>query len=352
MMTVVGSSEPGLAPKQESRVDVLGELEGGLRSVIERLDPEVRKAVGYHFGFVELDGSPAPGALGKCLRPRLAVLGAEACGLDPAAAFPAALAIELVHNFSLVHDDMMDEDPLRRHRPTLWAAKGPSTALLAGDALLVLALQVLLEDPGEGTASAGQRLATATAEMIAGQSLDGSLERAPFAVTTLDKVKQMARAKTGALLSCACCLGATLLSAPKPLQDALSDYGMRVGLAFQAVDDLLGLWGDPHVTGKPVGSDVARGKKTIPVALALDSLRDDPRNFAKLANLLEKSRRNAEEATKALAALEELGTREMTLALARQEILAAQTALDSPGFEDPAREELVKLADSMVDREF
>lgn len=352
MTAVVGSSKPALAPEQQARVDLLGGLEEGLRVAIERLEPGVREAVQYHFGFVDLDGKPASGALGKCLRPRLTMLGAQACGLSAQAAFPAALAIELVHNFSLVHDDMMDEDPVRRHRATLWAAKGASTALLAGDALLVLALEVLLESSGPGSSLAGRRLAAATSEMIAGQSLDGSLESEPFAATTLSRVEQMAQAKTGALLSCACCLGAVLLGAPGPLQEALSEYGMRVGLAFQAVDDLLGLWGDPHVTGKPVGSDLARGKKTIPVALALDSLRDNSRNFSKLANLLEEGRRSAEDAAKALAALEELGTREMTLVLAREEILAARAALEEPGFEDTARKELVKLADSMVHRDF
>ncbi|MYR90066.1 polyprenyl synthetase family protein, partial [Streptomyces sp. SID685] len=188
-----------------------------------------------------------------------------------AAAVPAAAAVELVHNFTLLHDDVMDRDPTRRHRPTAWTVFGDADAILAGDALQALALRLLAEDPHPAAAPAAARLADCVMELCAGQHTDTDLEhRAPEEVT-LDEVLAMAEAKTGALLGCACALGALYAGAGPEEVAALDGFGRQAGLAFQLIDDVIGIWGEPLRTGKPAGADLAARKKSLPVVAALVS---------------------------------------------------------------------------------
>ena len=182
-----------------------------------------------------------------------------------------------MHDFSLLHDDIIDGDQQRRHRPTVWALFGIGQAILVGDALQTLAHQVLLDQRTEAGIAAGHRLATAVAEMIAGQADDMALESEEH--VGVDECERMAAAKTGALLSCAAALGAELAGGDARAVDALADFGAHVGLSFQAVDDVLGIWGDPAITGKPVGSDLTSKKKTLPVAFAMAASSDAAREL-------------------------------------------------------------------------
>jgi geranylgeranyl diphosphate synthase type I len=174
------------------------------------------------------------------------------------------VAVELVHNFSLLHDDVMDRDASRRHRPTAWTVFGISPAILAGDSLLTLAFDVLAARP-----QTMPRLATAVQDLVEGQSQDISFE-GRMDVTPAECV-HMLRLKTAALFSCACSMGA--LSAGGTLADAerYHRFGDQLGLAFQFADDILGIWGDPAVTGKPAHADLAVRKKSAPVVAALAS---------------------------------------------------------------------------------
>jgi geranylgeranyl diphosphate synthase type I len=242
-----------------------------LRKAIGSLDPHLRTPVEYHFGWVDRDGTPIDrdggGGSGKAIRPALAILGAEAAGGDAAVAVPGAVALELIHNFSLIHDDIMDGDRTRRHRPTVWDVYGVSDAIVVGDALHTLAFQVLLDEGTAATLAAMQRLADATAAMIAGQAQDADLDRRTDG--TLAECVTMEQNKTAALLGASVAIGAVLAEAPAGTPTALERYGVELGLAFQAIDDVLGIWGDPRVTGKPVGSDLRERKKSLPVMLAI-----------------------------------------------------------------------------------
>jgi geranylgeranyl diphosphate synthase type I len=240
-----------------------------LRTAIERLHPRLRQVVAYHRGWVDADGSPLPGGGGKLLRPALAVLSAEAAGADGRIGLPGAVAVELVHDFSLLHDDVMDGDTERRHRPTAWTVFGVADAILAGDALLSLATQVLLEVPGDAGRLAAYRLGDAVGELVLGQSEDLNFETRSD--VTLPDTLRMEAGKTGALLACSASIGAVLAGAQARVVDGLAAFGARLGTAFQLVDDLLGIWGDPAVTGKPVLSDLRSRKKSIPVVAALDA---------------------------------------------------------------------------------
>ncbi|RJL32892.1 polyprenyl synthetase family protein [Bailinhaonella thermotolerans] len=248
--------------------DVLAEtrrvVEPAHRAALGRLPEEVRHVAGYHAGWWDADGRPQDNT-GKAVRPALVLACARAIAGDlPAAAVPAAVAVELVHDFSLLHDDVMDGDPVRRHRPSAWAVFGVGRAVLAGDALVSLALDVLA-----GSAAEVRVLTGALLRLCGGQSAD--LEFAERADVTLAECLAMEAGKTGALLGCACELGALAAGAERDRAAALSEFGEHLGLAYQLVDDLLGIWGDPRITGKPVYSDLTARKKSLPVVAALSS---------------------------------------------------------------------------------
>lgn len=223
----------------------------------------------YHLGWQRADGTPAHGDTGKALRPALVLAAARALGASPAAAVPAAAAVELVHNFTLLHDDVMDQDATRRHRPTAWSVFGAAEAILAGDALHALALRLLAEDRHPAAPEAAARLAACVIELCEGQQQDCAFETRRR--VDLPECLAMARAKTGALLGAACALGALYSGAAFEAVEAMNGFGRAVGLAFQIADDLIGIWGDPAVTGKPVGADLAARKKSLPVVAALAS---------------------------------------------------------------------------------
>jgi geranylgeranyl diphosphate synthase type I len=183
---------------------------------------------------------------------------------------PAAVAVELVHNFSLLHDDVMDGDTERRHRPTAWTVFGVPAAILAGDALLMLAVETARR--GSQVTVAGEVIGCldeAVQDLIVGQSSDVEFERRQD--VTLAECLAMAAGKTGALMRCAASIGALAVGAPQRTVRLLAEFGEHLGLAFQLVDDLLGIWGSPQATGKPSLADLRSRKKSVPVVVALNS---------------------------------------------------------------------------------
>ncbi|MGW0881058.1 family 2 encapsulin nanocompartment cargo protein polyprenyl transferase [Streptomyces sp. NPDC002671] len=244
-----------------------------LRAAVESLPGRMRRIALFHFGWENADGSPAAGGAGKAMRPALVLAAAGALGgpAARAAAVRAAVAVELVHNFTLLHDDVMDRDTSRRHRPTAWTVFGDADAVLAGNALQALAFRLLAEDPHPASGPAAARLAACVVELCAGESIDTALERRAPDEVTLDEALAMAEAKTGALLGCACALGALYAGTGEDGARALDGFGRQVGLAFQLIDDVIGIWGDPKRTGKPAGADLAARKKSLPVVAALTS---------------------------------------------------------------------------------
>ncbi|MGH8930882.1 MAG: family 2 encapsulin nanocompartment cargo protein polyprenyl transferase [Egibacteraceae bacterium] len=244
-------------------------VEPALRAAVDALPSSMRRIAGYHFGWWNEHGQPEQVNGGKAIRPTLVLLSAEAVGGAAAAAVPAAAAVELVHNFSLLHDDVLDGDATRRHRPTAWSVFGMNAAILAGDALLTLALDLLAASGHPAATDAIRVLSAAVQDLLEGQSADLAFERR--VQVELAECLRMAEQKTAALMGCACALGA-LFGGGRPEQiHCLRGFGQHLGLAFQHVDDLLGIWGDPAVTGKPVYSDLRSRKKSLPVIAALIS---------------------------------------------------------------------------------
>ncbi|WP_234020989.1 family 2 encapsulin nanocompartment cargo protein polyprenyl transferase [Streptomyces sp. 142MFCol3.1] len=242
-----------------------------LRRAIDTLPGSMRRVALYHFGWEHADGTPAAGNAGKAIRPALVLAAVRALGGRHSAAVRAAAAVELVHNFTLLHDDVMDRDTTRRHRPTAWTVFGDADAILAGDALQALAQQLLAEDPHPASSAAAARLAACVVELCAGQQADTAMEKLGPDEVTLDDCLVMAEAKTGALIGCACAVGALYAGADEEDVAALDAFGRAAGLAFQLIDDVIGIWGDPSRTGKPAGADLIARKKSLPVVAALGS---------------------------------------------------------------------------------
>lgn len=315
-----------------------------LTEAVGRLHPWVAEMAGYSFGWCEVGGAPAVASGGKGVRQALAVLGARAAGADGRAGVPAAVAVELVHAFSLLHDDIMDGDATRRRRPAVWKAYGTGPAVLAGDALFALAVETLAAAPG---GAGGLRLLSAAlTDLVRGQADDLLFAARPCTGperVTPEEYRVMAEHKTGALLGCAAALGAALGGAPEPAVAALDRAGRHLGVAFQLVDDVLGIWGDPAVTGKPAGGDLRRRKKTFPVLAALDS----PVAARRLPALLDSPGREAEAAD----LIEAAGGRAAALAEAHRLTAEAHALLTRLSLAEDAVSGMLRLADHLAGRD-
>lgn len=305
-----------------------------LAVAVERLDPSLRDAVRHH-----LAGG------GKHVRAGLVLLAARAVGGREEDAVCGAVAVELVHNYSLLHDDIIDGDRERRHRPTVWAQYGEGVAIVAGDALAALATQLLLDDPSPSHVRAAARLADANQAMISGQAADMAFERR--ARVTVDECLAMERGKTGALLGAAAAVGALLGGADHETVEALDDYGEHLGVAFQAIDDVLGIWGDPAVTGKPVGADLLARKKSLPIAVAMAA----GGSAADELEAILSAELGAGDVERASRLIEASGARDAVAAIADDHLKQALGALERVPLADAPKEELVSVAYYVTSRD-
>ncbi|MBM3151018.1 MAG: polyprenyl synthetase family protein [Chloroflexi bacterium] len=253
---------------------LLPAIEAELQHALALLDAPLtlrfHEMLTYHMGW---SGEGAgPEAQGKRIRPLLVLLTAASCGGDWRTALPAAAAVELVHNFSLVHDDIQDQSALRRGRETVWKKWGSAHAINAGDALFILAHRSLLglrgQVPAETAMKAGQTLNDACLALTGGQFMDLSYETRTDLSIEADYWPMIA-GKTAALLAACTQIGAITGGADESRQEAYRSYGHFLGIAFQVQDDYLGIWGDSALTGKSTQSDLATGKKSFPVLYGL-----------------------------------------------------------------------------------
>lgn len=248
-------------------------IEAQLQRVVARLDgPRTRpfhEMLTYHMGWTGEGAGPE--AAGKRVRPLLALLACQAAGGEWQRALPAAASIELIHNFSLVHDDIQDDSDTRRGRRTVWKVWGMPQGINTGDVLFILAHLALLDlegdFPPETVLQAGRLVHEACLSLSSGQFLDISYETR--ADLTVEDYWPMVAGKTAALLAACCEVGAVLGGADQAAREAYRSFGHYLGLAFQAQDDFLGIWGDSALTGKSSESDLVAGKKSLPVLYGL-----------------------------------------------------------------------------------
>jgi geranylgeranyl diphosphate synthase type I len=257
----------------ESPQIFLQAIEDELQRQVARLDQPLTlpfyEMLTYHMGWSG-EGAGAE-ATGKRIRPLLTLLSTASCGANWTPALPAAAAIELIHNFSLVHDDVQDNSEKRRGRPTVWKKWGVPMAINAGDALFVIANEAMLDlkksYSAEIVLQAAEVFQNACLELTRGQFLDMYYEERND--LKLADYWPMIGGKTAALLSVCTQIGAILGGASESKQEAYRQFGWYLGLAFQVQDDILGIWGDESRTGKSAASDLVEGKKSLPVLFGL-----------------------------------------------------------------------------------
>lgn len=304
----------------------------------------------YQLGFVDEKFTCSAQNRGKRIRALCCLLTHEAITDHWSVALPLAAAIELVHNFSIIHDDIQDESAERRHRPTVWKLWGKPQAINVGDGMYVLSHLALLRLRDKGVDTTRILKLTAvlgeTCLSIAeGQYLDIEFENRSD-VSTADYM-QMASGKTAALLSASTQLGAMLASDNEQLISNYQQFGYHLGLSFQIIDDILGIWGDPKVTGKPVADDIIRCKKTLPIIYALEQ--DES---GRLNQAWQKRSLGREDVRIILGLLDEVGAQDYAKRLADKHYRQAMTKLDSTGIENQAQDRLRSLARFLVEREF
>jgi len=301
----------------------------------------------YHMGWANEQLQPSRVKTGKRIRPLLCLLACTACGGDWERALPAAAAVELLHNFTLIHDDIEDNDTTRRGRPTVWSLWGMPQALNAGDALHTLAHLALLRLREQGVSpdtvvEALGVLDRTCLRLTEGQFMDLSFEEQENVgpETYLDMVER----KTAALVAAACELGALIAGAPPAQREQLRAFGHHLGLAFQIRDDVLGVWGDPQVTGKPAVSDILRRKKTLPILYGLR--RSEP-----LRALLARPDLSPADVTRVVELLESTGSRSWAQDQAREHTDRAIEALDRASLDGPAATALRELTLGLLGRD-
>ncbi|MFB7867965.1 polyprenyl synthetase family protein [Streptomyces sp. NPDC056069] len=325
-----------------------------LREAVGRLAAPMDTIAGYHFGWNDRYGCPTADDAGKAVRPALVLLSAQAAGGTDKIGIPGAVAVELVHNFSLLHDDIMDGDHTRRGRPTAWSVFGTAQAILVGDALLALAPQALLQATEGGSSPADtlraiRQLTSSTCTLIEGQCQDLAFEKSDG--ISVAECLVMEGGKTGALLACACRIGAVLAGADDRISHALHRFGYHLGLAFQAVDDLLGIWGDPKLTGKARWGDLRRRKNSLPVCAALAGGSTASRRLSDLLTDPGSADDDEWQLAERATLIEAAGGRAYAEAEARRQHATALAALSEGHFSDRGEEQLTTLAAFLVNRE-
>jgi geranylgeranyl diphosphate synthase type I len=305
----------------------------------------------YHLGMAGARGEPAVAPAGKMLRPALCLLSCEAVGGQRRLALPAAAAIELIHNFTLIHDDIEDASRSRHGRDTVWRVWGEAQAINAGDGMFALAHLALLRLLEEGVAApqvleAAHLLDEATLALCEGQHLDVEFEERLD--VTCDDYLAMVSGKTAALMGAATAIGALLSGATEAAVAAFKQFGRGLGVAFQIRDDLLGIWGDATETGKPAGDDIAARKKSYPVVFALERASGDDRGS--LRRVFGADTVSPEGVAEVLSVLERCRARAAGEEAAASRVQEALNRLKGLDLAPPRRRELEALALYLVRR--
>lgn len=326
---------------------LLSSIELELNQQVSRFDTPRTQAfhemLTYHMGWTGEGAGPE--ATGKRIRPMMVLLSTAACGSDWQSALPAAAAVELVHNFSLVHDDIQDNSDKRRGRPTTWVKWGMPMAINVGDALFVMSNQAIIDlkenHPAEIVVRAAEILHNTCLELTRGQFLDMSYEERTD--LSVEDYWPMISGKTAALLSACCHIGALLGGADNAKQESYRSFGNYLGLAFQAQDDILGIWGDEVLTGKSAASDLVEGKNSLPVLAGLSA-------NGKFAARWQQGPIRADEVQELARLLASEGGYETAMDAAKQMTDLALMSLREADPQGEAGDALFELADKLLKR--
>lgn len=285
---------------------------------------------------------------GKRLRPYMVLKSCQVLGGRASAAMPAAGAVEMIHNFTLVHDDMMDNDEVRHGVPTVHKKYGVPVAILAGDVLFSRAYQIMAGARlgSEQAVMLVSRLAGACVEVCEGQMLDIRMAGSRSIPAQGDYIRMIGK-KTAALFDASCAMGAICAGAGERDVSSLSSFGRNLGVAFQITDDLIGVMGDPGITKKPVGNDLREGKKSLPILAAIRSARGPERRA--ITGAFGNPRASGADLRGAVEVIRSLGIEQSTRREALKYARRAERSLAA--YSGPARDDLASLLDFVVKRD-
>lgn len=286
---------------------------------------------------------------GKRLRPYMVIKSCQLLGGTTKQAIPAAAAVEMVHNFTLVHDDIMDNDEVRHGVPTVHVRFGMPIGILAGDLLFSRAFETISKPYLHKSGNAGLNLVTTLAkactDVCEGQALDISMAKSSK-IPSEDQYIKMIEKKTSSLFVASCAMGA--ISANKDFADVtrLSTFGRNLGIAFQIIDDLIGVIGDPKITKKPVGNDIREGKKSLPILMAIKKADSQEKKI--ILNAFGNSSVSKSEVERAISTISALGIENTIKQKATYHSNAAKKSISI--YDGPAKNELLSLLDFVVER--
>jgi len=306
----------------------------------------------YHLGWEDAGGAPLNRVTGKMFRPALLLLSCEAVGADPQQALAAAAAVELVHNFSLIHDDIEDGGHTRHGRRTVWDIWGVANGINAGDSMFTIARLALHRLSAQGCSpqlilNAFLMFDRACQRLCEGQDADLRYEQRE--IVALDEYMEMIAGKTGALIGVSASLGAALGGAPAATVVAFDRFGRSLGRAFQIQDDVLGIWGVESRTGKPSGDDIRSRKKSYPIVRALETVH--PEDRALLLDLYRLPELDGDAVGEVLRVFDRNGIRRDAETAAMAAAREAQATLDQLSLAQPAGGELAALTTFVASRE-
>jgi len=321
----------------ESYASYRREVEAELKRIIGSKPSALYDMLRYHLGWQDAPRHARGKRSGKFTRPVLCLLSCQAVGGNTSQILPAAASLELIHNFSLIHDDIEDASCERHHRPTVWKLWGQPQAINAGDSMFALAYLALLKLREKGIAEtkvmrAIQVLGEACLELCEGQYLDIAYE-ARGDVTTEDYLRMITK-KTAALMAASTSIGACLVTEDEGIVSCLHEFGKSLGLAYQIHDDILGIWGAEEKIGKSVKSDISQKKKTLPVVYGLENSRGKDKQ--RLEKLYSQESIEGESVTEVVEILNRSGARGYAQDLEQQYYHQALTKLEATGL-DPSR---------------
>ncbi|MDE1829930.1 MAG: polyprenyl synthetase family protein [Thaumarchaeota archaeon] len=286
---------------------------------------------------------------GKRLRPYLVLKSCELLGGSVRQAIPAASAVEMVHNFTLVHDDIMDNDEVRHGVPTVHTKFGIPVGILAGDLLFSKAFEIISNSgsqiPKQVRLSLVATLSKSCSEVCEGQVLDISMAKSK-AIPSESQYTTMIEKKTSSLFVASCAMGAISANTTQSDVNKLSTYGKNLGISFQIVDDLIGIIGDPNITKKPVGNDIREGKKSLPILLAIKIAKGKEKKT--ILNAFGNSVISKIEMEKTVEIISNLGIENMVRKKASYHLDTARKAISR--YDNSTREDLLSLLDFVVER--
>jgi len=323
---------------------ISAKIEENLLSFFDKLPKDdMTNIIRYHMGWLNKDFQAEEGYKGKRLRPFLCSFICKLTGGNLEDSYPSSTALELIHNFSLVHDDIQDKDLFRRGRETVWSIWGEPQGINIGDAMIFLAYKAILESylPLEKKHKLTTILNSSVLKLCRGQFLDVSFEKKDS--VSLEEYIAMVEGKTSAMFEASAGMG-VISSGKEELLDSFLEFGRNLGIGFQIFDDILGLWGDPKVTGKPVGSDLLQNKKTYPIILGMNQL-------PQLVSLILKEKKDKEEVKFIISEFEKNGIKNQCKEKASFYISRARNIIEKLPIEQKSKELLLEFTYYLEERE-